>query len=129
MNVKIWRFLICILIMDDSATNGGEAAATHGSTPPEVNENDDVLFYVPFVHNGYIIQQLLKGTSLESMTNTMMKWCPINLRKDVVRGAVKELKSYYEKLRKNAKNKGKDKFQKFMASEFVYPIETDLKQR
>jgi hypothetical protein len=93
------------------------------------SENPDSFYYVPFVHNGYIIQELRNGNSLLSLTRWLMKF-RLDLREAQVRSAIQSLKRRQYALQRSSKRQdGKLLYDDFLATEFKFPDTTNLIRR
>ena len=90
----------------------------------EEEESPPLLFYVPYIHNGYILEYLSQyGNAATADMLLELPLCPQNDRGSIS-AYVTKLKSKRETLRKKRSKSVEDGnvFQRFLDAEFSFPI-------
>ena len=105
--------------------NEVDAAIGRGEDAEEEEEEEEQLFfYVPYIHNGYILDHL--GKHGNTATAKMLFDLPL-CRHDnpgVLAKSISRLKNKKDTLTKkrSKSTEGENEFQQFLNSEFVFPV-------
>ena len=109
----------------DSTMSGEEQEEEEGE-----EESPPLLFYVPYVHNGYILDHLFQyGNAATADMLLDLPLCP-HTDRGVLAACVTKLKTKRETLMKKRSKSIEDGniFQRFLDAEFAFPIPTKTKR-